>query len=242
MKMLLIILLVQHAVISARAGLVTYVNNMTLEIDDHMGEGNEIHTGRGSRFEAMLGPDTYVRMRNRATIVLVSDALDNTVLRLVRGSTIVDAKKIDDDIPIRVLVGDLEFSIRKDGLYLFEDNRITVLDGELRLENSVKSSSTIRLRKHHRLIRFDGNGTFQRGTPGRHRRHRKAATCKVEPPAVRTTDARARVQKRLGTRYPVPLLAHVLFWRMPFSNCVRTPNTPRGLVGPHHKQWTRHDH
>ena len=161
MKMLLIILLVQHAVISARAGLVTYVNNMTLEIDDHMGEGNEIHTGRGSRFEAMLGPDTYVRMRNRATIVLVSDALDNTVLRLVRGSTIVDAKKIDDDIPIRVLVGDLEFSIRKDGLYLFEDNRITVLDGELRLENSVKSSSTIRLRKHHRLIRFDGNGTFR---------------------------------------------------------------------------------
>ena len=83
------------------------------------------------------------------------------MLRLVRGSTIVDAKNIDHDIPIRILVGDLEFSIWKDGLYLFEENRITVLEGELRVEDSSTLRSTIRLRKNHRLVRSDTDGTFR---------------------------------------------------------------------------------
>jgi hypothetical protein len=161
MKTLLIILLIQHAVISARAGLVTYVNSMTVLVYDHMGEGKEIRSRLGSRFEAMLGPDSYVRTRNRAAIVLESEALDNTVLRLARGSAIVEAKKIDDDIPIRILVGDLEFSIREDGLYLFEENRITVLEGELGVDDSGGQSPTTRLRKDHRLVRSDGDGIFR---------------------------------------------------------------------------------
>ena len=155
------VLLAQHVVISARAGLITYVGNMDLEIDDHIGEGNEIRTGRRSRFEAMLGSDTYVRMRNGAAIVLENEALDNTALRLVRGSTIINARKVDSDFPIRVLIGDLEFSIQKDGLYLFDQSSVTVLDGELRVNSTQGHFSDTRLQKDRSLVQSEDSGLFQ---------------------------------------------------------------------------------
>lgn len=147
MKVLLIALLLQHAVISARAGLVTYVRNIAAQVDEQMGQGVEIRGQRGSRFEAMLTPDTYVRMRNDSAIVLESEALDRIVLRRVSGAMIIDVKNIDGDIPIRVRTGDMEFSIGKDGVYLFEQDRASVLDGEMRFSDSTGNFDGERLKK-----------------------------------------------------------------------------------------------
>ena len=160
MKMLLVILLLQHAVISARGGLVTYVRNMTQLVDTHMGEGNPIQSNRGSRFEAMLGPDTYVRIRDDTEIVLESEALDHVVLRVVEGTAIVSARNLDEDIPIRILMTDLEFTIGNDGVYLFEPDRITVLDGEMRVTDANGNFNDTRLRKDWTLVRQGAEETF----------------------------------------------------------------------------------
>jgi hypothetical protein len=160
MKLLLVILLLQHVVISARSGLVTYVRSMTVEVDQHMEEGNEIRGGRGSRFEAMLGSDTYVRMRDSSAIVLDSEALDSTFLRLVEGSAVIDARKIDEDFPIRLLMGDFEFSIGHDGLYLFERDRVVVLEGEILVSDSEGNFRDTRLKEEWMLARQAPDSVF----------------------------------------------------------------------------------
>ena len=138
----------------------TYVRNMTQRVDSHMGEGNPIQSNRGSRFEAMLGTDTYVRIRDNARIVLESDALDNVVLRVVQGAAIVTARNLDEDIPIRILMTDMEFVIGNDGVYLFEPDQITVLDGEMRVSDANGNFTDTRLRKDWTLLRPGPEETF----------------------------------------------------------------------------------
>lgn len=160
MQALLVILLLQHAVISARAGLITYAENMTAGVDAHMETGRAIESGPGSRFEAMLGSDTYVRTRGRATIVLESEALDDVRLRVVEGMAAVSALNIDPEIPIRVLVGDVEYVIGRDGTYLFEDRRVVVLDGELEVRDPDGRFDGARLGKEWALIRRAPDGVL----------------------------------------------------------------------------------
>ncbi len=160
MQVLLAILLLQHAVISARAGLITYAENVTAAVDAHMETGRTVESGPGSRFEAMLGSDTYVRTRGRAAIVLESEALDDTRLRVVEGMAIVDARNIDPEIPIRVLVGELEYAIGHDGLYLFEARRVVVLDGELEVRDPDGRFDGARLGADRALIRRPPDGVL----------------------------------------------------------------------------------
>ena len=162
MKALLVILLVQHAVISARAGLITYVRNLTVAVDEHIGEGNEVHGGPGSRFEAMLTPDSYVRMRGASAIALESETLDRTVIRVLSGTAIIDAGRVDRDIPIRVRLGELEFSIAKDGLYLFEEDRVVVLDGEMNVTPQHETMADGRLRKGWAVARSEADRSYVR--------------------------------------------------------------------------------
>jgi len=173
MKVLLIILLAQHAIISARAGYITFARGLTSVVagQDHIGEGNVIRSEPGARFEAALGPDSYVRTRGAATILLESESLENPTIRLLDGTMIIDADKVDDDLPIRILVDDLSFSVRKDGLYVFERHRITVLAGELEIDDSSGPVPSHRLRENWMLVaqgksptlmELDDTGEFDR--------------------------------------------------------------------------------
>lgn len=153
MKMLLIILLAQHAVISARAGLITYVRNLTVAVDTHIGEGNTVRGRLGSRFEAMLGPDAYLRMRDDAAVTMRSDALDNTVLEILDGAVIVEARKLYDDMSIEVVRDSAEFTIRKNGVYLFQPDRVTVLDGEMFVNDPAAGLEHHKLKKDSQLAR-----------------------------------------------------------------------------------------
>ncbi len=154
MKILLIVLLAQHAIISARAGYITFARGLTsvVEGQDHIGEGNVVRSEPGSRFEAALGPDSYVRLRGSATIRLESESLESPVVRLLEGAMIIDADNIDENIPIRFLVDDLSFSVRKNGLYLVEKHRVTVLEGELGIDDRSGSISSNRLRQRWALL------------------------------------------------------------------------------------------
>lgn len=154
MKILLIVLLAQHAIISARAGYITFSRGLTsvIEGQDHIGEGNVIKTQPGARFEAALGPDSYVRLRGAAAIRLESESLENPVVRLIEGAMIIDADNVDDDLPIRFLVDDLSFSVRKNGLYLVERHRVTALEGELGIDDPSGSVPGNRLRHRWTLL------------------------------------------------------------------------------------------
>jgi hypothetical protein len=160
MKVLLTILLLQHAVISARAGYITLARGLTNIVagQDHIGQGNEIRSEPGSRFEASLGPDSYLRLRGAARIVLESEALDNAAVRLIEGAMIVDARNVDGNMPIRIFLDDLVFAVHHDGLYLVEPDRVTVLDGELRVEGD--AAPTGRLRKQWSVERDGGTGPY----------------------------------------------------------------------------------
>ncbi len=139
MKTLVLLMLLQHAVISAKAGMVTLSHGwVNLTVNGHIGEGNPLTTGTDSRVEILLGPDSYLRMRSDSEIVLECESLDKIAVRLTKGAAIIDVNRIDKKMPISVRVGDLETHIRKSGLYLVQSDGVSVLKGELRVGPVVK--------------------------------------------------------------------------------------------------------
>jgi hypothetical protein len=132
MKSLVIFMLVQAAVISAKAGLVTFSQgSVNVEASEHVGEGNDLRTGPESRAELLLNPDTYLRIGSEAIITLESESLDKISLRLVKGRAVVDSVRLDRKLPITIRLGAVDVSIAKDGLYVLEQERVFVLDGEM---------------------------------------------------------------------------------------------------------------
>jgi len=152
MTAILMVLLAQHAVISARAGMVTYTEGVVNTVANaHVGEGNSLITGPSGRAEIMLVPDSYLRILPYSSVLLESERLEHIVLKLGTGAAIADINEIDDDLPIFVQLDGLEVRIQEKGLYLFEPDRVAVLEGELELTEG-------RLRKGETLVR--DNGTF----------------------------------------------------------------------------------
>jgi hypothetical protein len=139
MKTLILLLLVQHAVISAKAGMVTLSHGwVNLDARSHVGEGNPLTTGTDSKVEILLSPDSYLRMKGDSEIVLECEDLDQIAVRVTKGEAIIDVARIDRKMPISVRVGDLETHIRKSGIYLFQSDGVFVLKGELRVGPVVK--------------------------------------------------------------------------------------------------------
>ena len=139
MKTLILLMLLQHAVISAKAGMVTLSRGwVNLDTSGHIGEGNPLTTGSDSKVEILLRPDAYLRMLDDSEIVLECEDLYQLAVRLTKGDAIIDVTRIDKKMPIRVRVGNLETQIRKKGVYLLQSAGVSVLNGELRLGPVVK--------------------------------------------------------------------------------------------------------
>ena len=138
MKSLLILLLVtQHSVISARSGLLSFVDgDVNAAGREHIGEGSDLTTRSNGRAEFMLSPYAYMRILGDTSVVLESESLESVAVRLVRGAAVIDAEEVDKDMPIRVRIGDLNVLVVKDGLYLFARDGLYVLDGEVRIEGT----------------------------------------------------------------------------------------------------------
>jgi len=152
--LILALALAQHAVISARAGFLTYsegaVNALPAE---HLGVDNTLATGPSGRVEMMLTPDSYVRLVPFSSLRLDAEELDRIEVVLIEGSAIFDIREIDSDFPIRVRRGDgMEISIGKRGVYLFEPDRVSVLDGELEINHDGE-----RLKKGWSLVEREGS-------------------------------------------------------------------------------------
>jgi hypothetical protein len=87
------LLLSQHVVISARAGLVTYAEGVvSVPAREHVGQGNVLRTGPSGRAEVLLQADAYLRVPTYTHVRLVSDALDAGELERTEAATIIEIR------------------------------------------------------------------------------------------------------------------------------------------------------
>jgi hypothetical protein len=115
--------------ISARAGGVNSVlGNVRVKRDgqepqlltsqDDLNAGDMVATGQGSQAEVLLNPGSYFRLAENSEFVMVDNSLNNLVVRLVKGSAIIEATGGDDaTLQINVLTNQKHLVIVRGGIY-----------------------------------------------------------------------------------------------------------------------------
>jgi hypothetical protein len=119
--------------VSTKAGLVNYVQgSTTVKVGKSVREGEVIATGPQGAIELLLNPGSYLRMGENSSVVLEKVDLSDIAVRILTGSMVITANGFDKDLPLRVTAGKLQMDIIKDGIYLFADGKIVVVDGKIR--------------------------------------------------------------------------------------------------------------
>ena len=141
-----VFLLMQYMV-SAKAGLVNYVDGQAnVRVHEQIVAGAPVETGPQSHVELLLNPGSFLRIGENSTVVLDSVELSRIAVRIVQGTALIEAGDIDKRIPIRVTTGQLQALIVSSGTYRFSDGTAVVLDGKLRTGDN---STTIK--KGHQI-------------------------------------------------------------------------------------------
>ena len=127
-------------VISARAGGVNSVAGRVmvtrqgqaaqlLTDQDNLSAGDSVTVGQASQAEVLLNPGSYLRVAENSEFTLVDNSLDNLVVKLTKGSAIIEATGGEDaDLQINVLANRQHFVIIRSGIY-----RINVQPGSAEL-------------------------------------------------------------------------------------------------------------
>jgi len=119
--------------VSTKAGLVNYVQgSATVKAATVAKAGKVIATGPGGAVEILLNPGSYLRMGESTTVVLDKVELYDIAVRIVEGSAVIEARGFDKNLPLHVTTGDLKMEIIKDGIYLFADGKVVVVEGKIR--------------------------------------------------------------------------------------------------------------
>jgi hypothetical protein len=117
--------------ISAKAGGVNAVSGRVmvmregqaaqlLSSQDDLVAGDVVTTGGESQAEVLLNPGSYLRIAENSEFVLVDNSLDNLVVKLVKGSAIIEATGgVDVDQRINVLANRQHLLIIRGGIYRF---------------------------------------------------------------------------------------------------------------------------
>ena len=120
-------------VVSTKAGLVNYVQgSATVKAATSIPAGQPVGTGPGGAVEILLNPGSYLRMGENSTVVLDATELTDIALRILQGSAVIEASGVDKELPIKVTSGNLKMDIIKDGIYMFADGKVVVVDGKIR--------------------------------------------------------------------------------------------------------------
>src|SRR5213594_2746102 len=120
-------------IVSTRAGLVNYVQgSATVKAATSIPAGQPVGTGPGGAVEILLNPGSYWRMGENSQVILDNVDLSAIALRIMQGSAVIEANEIDKGSPIKVGIGNLKVEIVKDGIYLFADGKVVVVDGKIR--------------------------------------------------------------------------------------------------------------
>jgi uncharacterized membrane protein YgcG len=91
-----------------------------LSSQDDLVSGDVVTTGAGSQAEVLLNPGSYLRVAENSEFVLVDNSLNNLVVKLVKGSAIIEATGGNDvDLRINVLANEQHLMIIRGGIYRF---------------------------------------------------------------------------------------------------------------------------
>jgi antitoxin (DNA-binding transcriptional repressor) of toxin-antitoxin stability system len=115
--------------ISAKAGGVNAVSGKVsvktkdqaarlLTSQDDLASGDIVSTGLGSQVEVLLSPGTYLRLAENSEFVMEDNSLDNLLVRLTKGSAIIEATGPDElKLSVPVVTDQARFTIVRAGIY-----------------------------------------------------------------------------------------------------------------------------
>jgi len=139
--MLPVIFFLMQYMVSAKAGLVNYVDGqVNVRLHEQITAGTPIETGLQSHVELLLNPGSFLRIGEDSQVVLDSVELSNIAVRIVKGAALIEASDIDKQIPIRVTTGNLQVLIVSSGAYRFSDGTALVLEGRLRTADKSRTT------------------------------------------------------------------------------------------------------
>ena len=135
--------LAQSAVISARSGLIHYVEG-TVYVGDQLAEtkfgtfpevkeNQKLKTEEG-RAEVLLTPGVFLRLGENSSFRMITNRLIDTRLEFLSGAAVVEAENIGKDNSVTVVYGDATVHPVKTGVYRFDSDSDS---GELRVYNGV---------------------------------------------------------------------------------------------------------
>ena len=151
--MLVLVFTLMQYMISAKAGLVNYVDGQAnVHLHEQVTAGAAIETGPQGHVELLLSPGSFLRIGERSKVVLDSVELSNITVRIMEGAALIEAADIDKQTPIHVTSGNLRTLIIASGVYRFSDSTALVLDGRLRLADKSKT-----VKKGHQITLLAGN-------------------------------------------------------------------------------------
>ena len=128
--------------ISAKAGLVNYVDGQTnVQLHQQVIEGAAVETGAQGHAELLLNPGSFLRIGNGSKVIFDSVELNHVAVRLINGNALVDVAEIDKHLPIRVTTGKLRVLIVSRGIYRFSPGTVSVLDGKARIAGTHKTAT-----------------------------------------------------------------------------------------------------
>jgi hypothetical protein len=91
-----------------------------------------IQTGPSSYVEVLLRPAAFMRVDENSSVNIDSSGLNDTVLRIISGSILIENVVSDPRLPVRVNIGGTKTVIATAGLYRFTNETAAVIDGILR--------------------------------------------------------------------------------------------------------------
>src|SRR5580704_734253 len=133
--------LAQSAVISARSGLIHYVEGQVYLGDQlvetqfgvfpEVKENQQLKTGEG-RAEVLLTPGVFLRLGENSSFRMIANRLIDTRLEFLSGTAIVEAEDVAKDNSVTLVYKDATVHVVKKGLY-----RLDAASGELRVFEGV---------------------------------------------------------------------------------------------------------
>lgn len=152
----------QSAVISARSGLIHYVEGQVYVGDQlvetkfgvfpEVKENQQLKTEEG-RAEVLLTPGVFLRVGENSSFRMVTNRLIDTRLEFLTGSAVVEAEDIGKDNSVTVVHGDATVHPVKKGVYRFDadSHELRVYDGEAEVTSG---DQTVDVKEGH-LIALD---------------------------------------------------------------------------------------
>ena len=152
----------QSAVISARSGLIHYVEGQVYLGDQlvetkfgsfpEVKENQQLRTEEG-RAEVLLTPGVFLRLGENSSFRMITNRLIDTRLELISGAAVVEADEIGKDNSVTVVYRDATVHPAKKGVYEFDAaaNELRVYDG---LAEVTVGDQTVEVKESH-LIALD---------------------------------------------------------------------------------------